>query len=68
MGSVNFYSRKKGESAWAFLSRDTNSPYDDHHPLTTAGVPEAREHIAYGVVNDVQIGQPSDIASVTFGG
>ena len=68
VGSVNFYSRKQGESEWKFLSRDTNSPYDDHHPLTTAGVPEVREYLAYGVVNDVQIGQPSDIASVTFGG
>ena len=66
--SVNFYYRKKGESEWKFLSRDTNSPYDDHHPLTTPGVPEVREYLAYGVVNDVQIGQPSDIASVTFGG
>ena len=68
VGSVNFYSRKKGESEWHFLSRDTNSPYDDHNPLTTPGVPEVREYQAYGVVNDVQIGQPSDIVSVTFGG
>ena len=68
VGSVNIYSRKRGETAWQFLSRDTNSPYDDHHPLAVAGVPEVREYIAFGVVNDVQIGQPSDIKSVTFGG
>ena len=65
---VNFYWRKKGETAWKFLSRDTNSPYNDHTPLTTPGVPEVREYQAYGVLNDVQIGLASDIVSVTFGG
>jgi len=65
---VNLYWRKKGETAWKFLSRDTNSPYNDHTPLTTAGVPEVREYQAFGVLNDEQIGQPSDIVSVTFGG
>jgi hypothetical protein len=53
---------------WKFLSRDTNSPYNDHTPLTTPGVPEVREYQAYGVLNDVQIGLASDIVSVTFGG
>jgi len=66
--SVNFYWRLKGQTVWQFLSRDTNSPYDDHNPLAVAGVPEVREYIAFGVVNDVQIGQPSDIKNVTFGG
>ena len=65
---VNFYWRKQGESGWKFLARDTNSPYDDHTPLTTAGVPEVREYQAFGVLNDAQIGQPSDIVSVAFGG
>ena len=65
---VNFYWRKQGETAWKFLSRDTNSPYNDHTPLTTPGVHEVRECIAYGVLNDQQIGQPSDIVSATFGG
>ncbi|MFA6546284.1 MAG: hypothetical protein WCS99_17830 [Limisphaerales bacterium] len=65
---VNFYWRKRGETVWKFLSRDTNSPYNDHTPLTTTGVPEMREYQAFGVLNDAQIGQPSDIASVTFGG
>ena len=65
---VNFYWRKNGETVWKFLSRDTTSPYNDHTPLTTPGVPEVREYQAYGVLNDQQIGQPSDIVSVTFGG
>jgi len=60
--------RIKGQVAWKFLSRDTNSPYNDHTPLATPGVPEVREYQAFGVLNDEQIGQPSDIVSVTFGG
>jgi hypothetical protein len=65
---VNFYWRKKGETVWKFLSRDTNSPYNDHTPLAVAGVPEVREYQAYGVLNDQQIGMASDIVTVTFGG
>ena len=68
VGSVNFYWRKVGETVWRFLARDTNSPYDDHTPATTPGGPEVREYLAFGVVNDVQIGLPSDIVTVTFGG
>ena len=65
---VNLYWRKKGETVWRFLARDTNSPYDDHTPLAASGVPEAREYQAFGVLADEQIGQPSDIVGVTFGG
>ncbi len=65
---VNLYTRLRGQPAWTFLARDTNSPYDDHRPLTTAGVAETREYQAFGVLKDDQIGQPSAIVSVTFGG
>ncbi len=65
---VNIYSRLKGQSAWKFVSRDTNSPYDDYSALAVPGTAEVREYQAYGVLNDQQIGQPSDIVSVTFGG
>jgi hypothetical protein len=61
-------SRLKGTTGWKFVSRDTNSPYDDHTPLAVAGVAEAREYQAFGVLNDEQIGQPSDIVSVAFAG
>ena len=47
---------------------DTHSPYDDHTPLAVPGVAEVREYQAFGVLHDQQIGQPSDIVSVTFGG
>ena len=65
---INLYSRLKGQSAWKFVSRDTNSPYDDYTALAVPGTPEVREYQAYGVLSDQQIGQPSDIVSVTFGG
>jgi hypothetical protein len=65
---INLYSRLKGQAAWKFVSRDTNSPYDDYTALAVPGTPEVREYQAYGVLNDQQIGQPSDIVTVTFGG
>ncbi|MFA6545519.1 MAG: hypothetical protein WCS99_13960 [Limisphaerales bacterium] len=67
-GGINLYSRLQGQTAWKFVSRDTNSPYDDHTPLAVPGTPEVREYQVFGVLNDQQIGQPSDIVSVTFGG
>ena len=36
--------------------------------LAVPGTPEVREYQAYGVLSDAQIGQPSDIVTVTFGG
>lgn len=65
---LKFYSRLKGQTAWKFLALDTNSPYDDYNPPATPGVAEVREYQAFGVIDDEQIGQPSDIVSVTFGG
>jgi hypothetical protein len=65
---INLYSRLKGQAAWKFVSRDTNSPYDDYTPLAVAGQAEVREYQAIGVLHDAQIGQPSDIVSVTVAG
>jgi len=65
---VNIYSRLEGASKWTLLGRDNNSPYDDARPLTNAGQPEKREYMAMGVVGDEEVGQPSDIVSVVFGG
>ena len=65
---INLYSRRKGETVWKFVSRDTNSPYDDHTPAATPGTAEEREYQAFGVLNDVQIGLGSDIVSVTVAG
>lgn len=65
---VNVYTRRHGETAWRFLARDTNSPYDDHSDLEKPGVPEVREYRLVGVVKDQEQGQPTDAVSVTFTG
>jgi hypothetical protein len=65
---VRFYRRKRGEVGWNFLADDTNSPYDDYGPLAQPGVPEAREYQARALVGGQEVGLPSDIVSVTFGG
>ncbi len=65
---VHIYTRLKGSQTWVFLSRDTNSPYDDHRPLSSPGTPETREYMAIGLDGDDEIGQQSDIVSVVFGG
>jgi hypothetical protein len=65
---VNIYHRLKGSSNWVFLARDTKSPYDDHIVLTVPNQPEHWEYMAYGVLDDAQIGQSSDIVEVVYGG
>jgi hypothetical protein len=65
---INLYHRKKGEAQWKFLARDTKSPYDDHIVLAVASQPEHWEYRAFGVINDDEIGQASDIVEVVFGG
>ncbi len=65
---VNIYCRLKGQANFKFVARDTNSPYEDHTPLAQAGVAEVREYSMRGVINDAEIGQLSDIVSVTYGG
>ena len=65
---INLYMRIKGTMGWKFVSRDTNSPYNDHTPLAVAGQSEVREYQAFGISGDDQIGIPSDIVTVTFGG
>jgi hypothetical protein len=65
---VNIYHRLKGSPNWVFLARDTKSPYDDHIVLTVPNQPEHWEYMAYGVLDDAQIGQSSDIVEVVYGG
>ena len=66
--AVNVYSRKKGESDWNFLARDTHSPYNDSKPLTSPGTPEVREYMAIGVVGDEEFGLESDVVTAVFDG
>ncbi len=41
---------------------------DDDSPLAQPGTPETREYQAIGVLADKEVGQPSDIVSVLYGG
>lgn len=64
---VNIYKRRKGTAQWHFLARDTRSPYDDHIELENPAQPEHYEYRLFGVIDDVEIGQPSQILEVVFG-
>jgi hypothetical protein len=66
---VNIYSHPVGNpdpNVWEKLAFDTSSPYNDTRPLAVAGIPENRKYRARGVINDAEIGQWSDILSLTF--
>jgi len=47
---------------------DNFPPYDDTRALANPNVPEVREYMVRPVINDVEIGLPSDIVSAVFGG
>jgi hypothetical protein len=67
--AMNLYVRMKGQSEWKLLvARRSKFPFDDDSPLAVAGTPEVREYRAIGVVSDDEVGQPSDIVSVVYGG
>ncbi len=66
--AVNVYCRRKGETTWTFLGRDSSSPYIDGNPLFQPGVPEVREYMLRGVINDEEVGVDSDIVTITWAG
>lgn len=64
--SVAVYCRPRGTAEWTKLGNDTRSPYYDTKPLANPNVPEVREYMAIGVIDDVEIGVPSDIVQITL--
>lgn len=66
--SVAVYCRLRGTQGWTKLGTDSRSPYYDTNPLANPTVPETREYMGMGVLDDVEIGLPSDIVSIVFGG
>lgn len=67
--AVNIYSRKAGETTWKLIAiRKRKFPFIDETPLTTPGTPEVREYMAIGVINDEEIGNPSETKEVAFAG
>ncbi len=65
---VNLYVRREGETAWRLVARVSRSPYVDPTPVAVPGAAETREYQAIGVVQDREIGQPSDTVIVTVPG
>jgi hypothetical protein len=66
---VNIYLRLLGETTWRLVGiRRRRFPFDDQTPLKVAGTPEQREYMARCVVGEDEVGHPSDIVSVTYGG
>jgi len=65
---VVVYSRLRGTLPWHKLAIDMNPPYNDTAPLATPNVPEVREYMARGILDDVEIGLESDIVTATFAG
>lgn len=58
---INIYRRKEGEGDWHFIAHDLYSPYTDTHDMDKHA---SYEYIAYGVINDQEIGQSSDINKI----
>ena len=66
---INIYMRLVGTTKWTLVGiRRKRFPFDDQTPLATPGVAETREYMAVGVNGDDEVGQPSDIVTVTFAG
>jgi hypothetical protein len=65
---VVIYSRLRGTLPWRKLAIDMNAPYNDTTPLAVPNVPEVREYMARGILDDVEIGLESDIVTATFAG
>lgn len=65
--ALNIYMRLKGTNSWTLIAaRRTSFPFHDDTPPAVPGKPEEREYMAMGVMNDEEIGQPSDIVSAVF--
>lgn len=64
LDAVRIERRHAGEQGWKQIGIDMRPPFDDYDPLKQPGVPEAREYRLIGVVNDEDVGAPSDIVSV----
>jgi hypothetical protein len=66
--TVNIYMRRNG-SAWMLVAAKRKTfPFLNETPLAQPGIPEQREYMARGVKGDDEIGQDSDIVTVTYAG
>jgi len=63
---VNIYRKKADASEWSFLARANKSPYNQSYTLEVPGQSETWMYRAFGVVDDNEIGQPSDIVQMVY--
>lgn len=66
--SVNLYMRRAGQPNWTLICRVERASCEDTTPLLNAAVPELREYRVVAVMNDVEVGIPSDSKQVIFAG
>jgi hypothetical protein len=68
MLGVNIYSRIKGAPNWTLLSAESQSPYIDNRALEVPNKAELREYMV--ICRDIkqELGQQSQIESISFGG
>ncbi|MEP6821842.1 MAG: hypothetical protein ABI946_05770 [Chthoniobacterales bacterium] len=65
--AINIYMRLKATATWKLIAAGrTTFPFNDDTPPVTPGQPEEREYMGMGIMNDKEIGQPSDIVSAVF--
>lgn len=64
---INIYFRKKSGDAWNLLSRATRSPFEFTSTVKNSNQPELWEFMAFGVINDKEIGLASDITDLIIG-
>ncbi len=65
---MKLFMRLKGQTEWKVLTISTSSFFDDRTPLAQPNVPEIREYMVCGCINDQEVGNPSDIVSAVFAG
>lgn len=66
--ATNIYGRIGDSGPFVLLGRVSLGVFTDKRPLTIAGAGEIRQFYTMGVMYDEEIGQPSDIITVNFGG
>ena len=66
--SVNLYMRRPSHPNWALICRVERASCEDKTLLANAALPEVREYRAIAVINDVEVGIPSDSKQVIFAG
>jgi hypothetical protein len=52
----------------AYRRPQTQIPYYDESPLAVPNTPEVREYMARGVVDDEEVGEPSENKEIVFAG